>query len=175
MKPENNFSQIRLYQINELYQWGIENTNLTKTSINDVINFFFSDRESTSLVNVSQIFHELVNQATKTFKIGNYVASEYAITVLLRRTKGLDIVRIYQEMSHEGILIRPPLSHSAKIKIIQQIISQMNKEELDILETTVIERLTKNEGLSESDAKNCIEKALQLGAITKTKSGNLSL
>lgn len=177
IKSENNFSKIRTDQINELYRWGIENTNLEKLLITDLIKFFFTDKESIAadLLYVSQIFHELVNYGKKTFKIGDYIASEYATTVILRKTKGLDVAMIHKEIIQNGTIIHPSLSNSAKIKIIQKIISQMNKEEIDTFEKEIIEKLIKKEGLSETDAKSCIEKALQLGAITKTKSGKLSL
>ena len=51
----------------------------------------------------------------------------------------------------------------------------MNEDQLISSEEVVTERLTQKEGISEIDAKECINKALKSGAIIKTKSGNLSL
>ena len=51
----------------------------------------------------------------------------------------------------------------------------MNNNQIDTNELIVIERLTQKEGFSELDAKDCIIKALKMGAITKTELGLLSI
>lgn len=176
-KSENNFSKVRINQINELYNWGTKNTNLEKVSVHDAVKFFYSDSENTpsDLLYVFQIFHELLKHSMMTFQIGNYVAIEYAMTVILRRTKGFDTTSIYKEIIQGDTLIRPPLSNSARIKIIQKIVSQMNKDQLDTSETIIIERLTKSEGFLEDEAKNAVESALKVNAITRTELGKLAM
>ena len=176
-KPEDRFSQIRTNQIDELYLWGTENTTLKQIPTHDLVSFFFIDRENTpsNLMSVLQIFTTLSNHAKKSFMIDDYMAREYAITAILRQTKGVDTMSIHRQIEQNDILISPPLSSSAKIKIIQKIIAQINNENTAVSEIKLIEILTKKEGMSEIDAKSSIEKALQLGAIIKIESGNLSL
>ena len=176
-ESESNFSVIRIKQIDELYKWGIKNTDLERISVNDAASFFLSDRENipSNLVHVSKEFMKLQSHAIELFKIGIYSASEYAMAVILRRTKNSDIVKIFTELNKSDTLIQSPLSNSAKIKLLQKIISQMNEDQLISSEEVVTERLTQKEGITEIDAKECINKALKSGAIIKTKSGNLSL
>lgn len=141
------------------------------------MSFFFIDRENvpSNLLPIFQIFNKLIAHAKDVFKIDNYVATEYAMTAILRETKGIDVMNVYKQINQTINLISAPLSNSAKIKIIQKIISQINNENIDASETEVITRLTKKEGMSEIDAKSSLEKALQLGAIIKKDTGTLSL
>lgn len=177
IKPEDRYSHIRINQIDKLYSWGTENTTLKQIPTQDLVRFFFIDRENTppNLMSVLQIFTTLSNHAKKSFMIDDYVAREYAITAILRQIKGVDLMNMHRQIDQNEVLILPPPSSSAKIKIIQKIIAQINSENTVLSEIKLIELLTKKEGMSELDAKNSIEKALQLGAIIRTESGNLSL
>lgn len=51
----------------------------------------------------------------------------------------------------------------------------MNKDQLDTSETIIIERLTKSEGFLEDEAKNAVESALKVNAITRTELGKLAM
>jgi len=177
-KSKINFIETRSKEVDQLHKWGIENTDLEKISINHTIIFFHSDIENipSDLIYVYNIFQKLVEHAKKIFHLRNYIASEYAMTVILTKTKGIDIPDTYNKIiQNKTTLIQPMLSNSAKIKILQKIISQMNNEQIDTNEMIVIERLTKKEGFTEQDAKDCVNKALKMGAITKTKLGILSI
>ena len=117
-----------------------------------------------------------MERAKTIFHIRNYTASEYAMAVILIETKGIDVPDIYNKIiQNTSTLIHPTLSNAAKIQILQKIISEMNNNQIDTNELIVIERLTQKEGFSELDAKDCIIKALKMGAITKTELGLLSI
>lgn len=177
-KSKINSIETRSKEVDQLHKWGIVNTDLEKISINHTIIFFHSDIENipSDLIYVYDIFQKLVEHAKKIFHVRNYIASEYAMTVILTKTKGIDIPDTYNKIiQNKTTLIQPILSNSAKIKILQKIISQMNNEQIDTNEMIVIERLTKKEGFTEQDAKDCVNKALKMGAITKTKLGILSI
>ena len=168
----------RSEEINQLYEWGIANTNLSQISLNHAIIFSYSDIENIpkDLIYVYHIFQKLLERAKTIFHIRNYTASEYAMAVILIETKGIDVPDIYNKIiQNTNTLIHPTLSNAAKIQILQKIISEMNNNQIDTNELIVIERLTQKEGFSELDAKDCIIKALKMGAITKTELGLLSI
>ena len=168
----------RSEEINHLYEWGMANTNLSQISLNHAIIFSYSDIENIpkDLIYVYDIFQKLLERTKTIFHIGNYTASEYAMAVILIATKGIDVPDIYNKIiQNTSTLIHPTLSNAAKIQILQKIISEMNNNQIDTNELIVIERLTQKEGFSELDAKDCIIKALKMGAITKTELGLLSI
>ena len=75
----------RSEEINQLYEWGKINTNLSQISINHTIIFFNSDIENIpkDLIYVYDIFQKLLERAKTIFHIENYTASEYAMAVIL--------------------------------------------------------------------------------------------
>tara|TARA_B110000438_G_C15688951_1_gene595891 strand:+ start:261 stop:797 length:537 start_codon:yes stop_codon:yes gene_type:complete len=176
-KNEDNFAKKRELQLAELYLWGKNNTNLKKFSKIEAAKFFFSDRENVSheLVEIFTTFNELKSHAIQVFNVGNYVASEYAISIILKITKNFDIVKIFNDIQTETILIQPPMTNSGKFKLIQKTISKLNDKNLPSNENTVTEHLTQKEGFTEVIAKETIEKALKIGAITKNDLDELCL
>ena len=62
-----------------------------------------------------------------------------------------------------------------QIKLIQKTISKLNDKNLPSNENTVTEHLTQKEGFTEVIAKETIEKALKIGAITKNDLDELCL
>lgn len=176
-KSELNLAKKREQQINELTSWGEKNTDLKKFSNNEVAKFFFSDRENipNELVHVSKTFNQLKTHAIEVFNVGNYVGAEYAMSIILKLTKDTDFVKTLNKIQIDSTLIQPPLTNSGKFKLIQKIITEINDEDLPSNEKNVIERLTQKEGFTEIIAKETIEKALKIGAITKNASSELSL
>ena len=96
-KSKINSIETRSKEIDQLHKWGIVNTDLEKISINHTIIFFHSDIENipSDLIYVYNTFQKLLEHAKKIFHIGNYIASEYAMAVILTRTKGIDMHDIY--------------------------------------------------------------------------------
>lgn len=176
-KLDHNLAKQREQQIDELFSWAEKNTDLKKFSNFEIARFFFSDRENipSELSNVSEVFDKLKSRATEIYHVGNYVAYEYAMSILLKLTKGVDIVEILKKLEQDSILIQPPITNAGKFKLIQKTITQLNDENLISNEKTVIERLVQKEGFTETIAIEAIKKALKIGAITKNNSNELGI
>ena len=97
------------------------------------------------------------------------------MSIILKLTKDTDFVKTLNKIQIDSTLIQPPLTNSGKFKLIQKIITEINDEDLPSNEKNVIERLTQKDGFTEIIAKETIEKALKIGAITKNASSELSL
>lgn len=170
----------RIKQIEELANWATKNTDYNNITAKDAVKFFDSDKENVTgdLSFIYRIYNDIVNWAISRFQVGKYIANEYANTVILRRAGDHDIQRIRDEISIQSeSLIRPILSKSAKLGIVQNVTSEFLKEtpQKEIEQSKVIDKLIRSEGFTEQDAKEAVEKALSVGALTMTRPGYLSV
>lgn len=170
----------RVKQVEEMADWATKNTDYSNITPEDAVKFFDGDKENLAidLRPVSKIYNDMINWAISRFQVGKYVASEYANAVILRRAIGHDIQRIRDEISMQNeSLIRPILSKSAKLGIVQNITSEIlkNTAQKEIEQVKVIDKLIQTEGFTEQDAKETVEKALSIGALTMTRPGYLSV
>lgn len=169
----------RRKQIDELNDWAKKNTDYGKIIPEDAIKFFDSDREKlqTELQYVNKIFEEIVKHAKSKMKLGNFQSTEYANTIILKKTDGADIKKIREHIELETTLINPPMSNSSKISLIQKTVLEINKqqnnENVDYDE--LVNELIKSGKFTKDEAEANIETAIKRGAIIKTDSNHISL
>lgn len=177
---ERDPSKERLDQIADLEEWAKRNTIYDNISPLEIVKFFDSNKENLSkdLEHVSKMYFDMVEWTKSKFKLGKFTAMEYANAVLLRKTEGHDIEEMRSQIRAENVpLIRPILSNSAKISIMQDTVSQIMKEtsESEIPQTKLVERLVNSGAFVKEEITEFIQNAVKMGALVTTKPGYLSI
>jgi len=179
MERNEDHFQERQNQIKKLEKWS-QNTNLNDFSVEDIIQFLDTDKENLGeeLEKISKIYFEMVEKAKSEFKIGKYTAMEYTNVIFLRKTEGYDIQSIQKKikMMYQP-LIKPTLSKTAKISILQKTVAKLLQEnnKKEVAQSEVIKKLVNSEGFIEDDAKKFINKALKMGILLNPKLDFISL
>ena len=169
----------RLEQIKSLYQWAKKNTDINKISPMLAIKFFDSEKESinSDLDLVFQVYNDIIQYAKENFHVGNFFAKDYANSILLKITEDHDVQGIREQLLQDQQIINPTFTKTSKIKIIQnelaKALNELSVNELPI--DQLIDKVINSKKLEKNEALECIEKALKMGAVSKSVSGNLKL